>query len=160
MQENKVTCAEIKLIGLKKIRTNTAAEFNPQTAKIGAAVGKYFQNGYPDQIENRVNPGKTFAVYFEYESDYKGEYSYFIGEEVSEFARIVEGLEAYVIPAQSYNKYTTDAGAMPNIVINAWQKIWQMDDKNRNYQADFEVYDQRSQDPSNAIVDIYIGVMK
>ena len=85
---------------------------------------------------------------------------YFIGEEVSEFARIAEGLEAYVIPAQNYNKYTTDAGAMPNIVINAWQEIWQMDDKNRNYQADFEVYDQRSQDLSNAIVDIYIGVMK
>ena len=43
----------------------------------------------------------------------------------------------------------------------AWQQIWKLEDLGklkRTYQADFELYDQRAQDPQNAQVDIYIGV--
>ena len=159
MQETKITLAEIKLVGTKKIRTNNNAEFDSQTAQIGTTIQKYFSENYPNKIEHRANPGKTFAVYFEYESNHKGEYSYFIGEEVTEFGEIAEGLETYTIPTQNYIKYTTDAGIMPNVVINAWQEIWQIDDSNRNYKADFEVYDQRAQAPGSAIIDIYIGIL-
>jgi predicted transcriptional regulator YdeE len=31
-------------------------------------------------------------------------------------------------------------------------------DSNRSYLSDFEVYDSRAADPSNAILDIYVGV--
>ena len=46
------------------------------------------------------------------------------------------------------------------VKINLWNKIWKMKEleNRRSYIADFEVYDHRSIDPSNAIVDIYIGV--
>lgn len=160
MQETKTTCLEIKLVGLKRIRTSNEAEFNPEKAQIGVCLQQYAQENYPSKIENRKTPGKTFAVYSEYESDYKGKYSWFIGEEVTEFGDIAEGMESLCIPAQIYSKFTTDAGMMPNVVIEAWQKIWQMDDANRNYKMDFEVYDQRAQDPANSVVDIYIGLTK
>lgn len=50
---------------------------------------------------------------------------------------------------------------MPDIVIQAWQAIWKMTPEDlggkRTYRADFEIYDQRAQDPQNSVVDIYIG---
>jgi len=54
------------------------------------------------------------------------------------------------------------SGKMSDIVINAGQQIWQMtsDDfeGNRVYIADFEIYNQRAIDPTNASLDIYIGI--
>ncbi|WP_232202676.1 hypothetical protein [Rickettsia montanensis] len=51
---------------------------------------------------------------------------------------------------------------MPKVVIDMWQKIWHMDAAmlggERAYIADFEIYDARSSDPHNAIVDIYIDI--
>jgi predicted transcriptional regulator YdeE len=46
-------------------------------------------------------------------------------------------------------------------VPQAWQAIFKLEDEkklHRAYQADFEIYDQRSQDPENAQVDLYIGI--
>jgi len=40
--------------------------------------------------------------------------------------------------------------------------LWKMNENDfggkRKYLADFEVYDKRASDPSNAVVDIYIGL--
>lgn len=157
MQETKITFPEIKLVGIKKIRTINEAEFDPKTAQILPTIQKYGQENYPAKIKHRKNPGRTFAIYFEYENDHKGEYSYFIGEEVTAFTDN-DNLEQYTIPSQIYNRFTTESGEMANVIVKAWQEIWQMDDSNRNYIADFEIYDQRAQDPKNAIADIYIGI--
>ena len=111
------------------------------------------------QIKNAVNPGRVFAVYTEYESDFNGEYSYFFGEEVSSFDEIPSGLAKLVIPEQQYMKFTCGPGNRTQIVSEMWQKIWKEQD-GRSYIADFEIYDDRAQDPENAIVDIYVGVLK
>jgi predicted transcriptional regulator YdeE len=67
-----------------------------------------------------------------------------------------------IIPKSKYQRFTTEAGVMPQIVIKAWQDIWQMTPSmlagKRKYKADFERYDHRAHDLNNAIVDIYIGV--
>jgi len=67
------------------------------------------------------------------------------------------------IPAGTYLKLTTDAGAIPFIIINAWQKIWQLFQNDnygkRLYKVDFEVYDERAKNPQDAIVDLYVGVI-
>lgn len=66
-----------------------------------------------------------------------------------------------VIPQGSYQRFTTEKGQMPNVVISAWQAIWKMNQEalggERNYVADFEVYDERATDPANTMIDIYIG---
>jgi nucleotidyltransferase substrate binding protein (TIGR01987 family) len=45
-----------------------------------------------------------------------------------------------------------------------WQNIWKMNTADlggkRAYIADFEVYDERSQNPEQAVLDIYIGIKK
>ena len=60
-----------------------------------------------------------------------------------------------------YQKFTTKTGPFPDVLIDAWEKIWKMDSLDfggrRKYIADFEIYDERAVDPESAAVDIYIG---
>lgn len=153
--------SEIKLIGLST-RTNNQNEMNPSTGKIGGMIGDFFGNQWSAKITHRKNPNITFCVYTEYASDEHGDYTYFIGEEVNDFNHVPEGMKTLIIPASHYQKFTTPAGKMPDIVIQAWQEIWKMTSKDfdgkRAYQADFEIYDEHAQDPQNSVVDIYIGI--
>lgn len=48
-----------------------------------------------------------------------GDYTFFIGEEVSQALEIPAGLMEIFIPAQTYVKFTTDSGVMPDVCINA-----------------------------------------
>lgn len=104
------------------------------------------------------------ALYTEYESDHHGDYTYYVGEEVSSFssAPAAPGLEMLIIPSQKYVRFTNGPGAMPDVVRKPWQEIWQMSPKDfggeRRYLADFEVYDERASDHQKIILDIYIGI--
>jgi predicted transcriptional regulator YdeE len=155
--------SEIKLVGITA-RTSNTREMNSETAKIGATMQKFFGSGMPEQILGRKNPGTVFAVYTLYETDEHGEYTYFLGEEVNDFESISQGFEVLTIPAQTYVKFTSEPGQMPAVCIDMWQNIWKMKAADlggkRAYIADFEVYDERSQNPKNAVLDIYIGIQK
>lgn len=161
MKIQSIELDEIKLVGIK-IRTNNANELTEEKAKIGACVLKFFSERLFEQIPNRLSPGKTYCVYTDYESDFTGEYTFFIGEEVSSFEDLPESLSKHTIPTQNYIKHTTDAGPMPTVVQNAWQEIWSKDQEalggERAYHSDFEIYDQRAINPLSTVVDIYIGV--
>lgn len=160
MQKTHITLQPIKLVGIT-VRTNNQNEMNP-SSKIGPCVHGYFQQQLFDKIANRKNPGKTFCAYTDYESDYTGDYTFFIGEEVTSFDSIGEGLTTLSIPSQKYVKFTTESGSMPEVVINAWQTIWQTTPQDlggiRRYHADFEIYDERARDPNDTILDIYVGI--
>ena len=161
MNKNIQQLSEIKLVGITE-RTSNAREMNPETAKIGSAMQKFFGNSMQEQILRRKNPGTVFAVYTNYESDEHGHYTYFLGEEVNDFENIQQGFETLTIPGQTYVKFTSDPGKMPAVCINMWQNIWKMKAADlggkRAYIADFEVYDERSQNPEHAILDIYISI--
>ncbi|MBH1990086.1 MAG: AraC family transcriptional regulator [Alphaproteobacteria bacterium] len=156
-----VTQPEMKLVGIS-IRTSNAAEFNPETAQIGPTVQKYISEGIYNQIANQKNPGTTLCVYTDYESDHTGKFTYFIGAQVDADSDVPEGLSRLTIPAQAYAKFTTDAGVMPSVCINAWMDIWKMTPEDfgseRAFKADFEVYDHRAMTPENTALDIYIGI--
>ena len=152
---------EIKLVGLTA-RTNNKNEMNPQTSKIGELAGRYWGQNLAAKISNRKNPGVTLSVYTDFESDEHGDYTYFVGEEVNSFENIPEGFRSVTIPSANYQKFTTAPGKMPDVVINGWQEIWKMTSDDfegkRTYQADFEIYDHRAIDPSNSVVDIFVGI--
>jgi len=152
---------EIKLIGIST-RTSNAAEFNPGTAKIAATIHRYISEAIYDKLPNRKTPSKTYCVYTEYENDHTGQYTYFIGKEVELSADIPAGLNTITVPAQVYAKFTTESGAMPNVCISGWMQIWKMTTEDlggeRNYIADFEIYDERALDPANTVLDIFIGL--
>ncbi|MHB1949788.1 MAG: GyrI-like domain-containing protein [Gammaproteobacteria bacterium] len=122
MKKELVSESEIKLVGLTA-RTNNKNEINPATSKIGELAGRFWGQNIAGQISNRKNPGVTLSVYTEYDSNENGDYTYFIGEEVSSYENIPSGLQKLTIPAAKYQKFTTPSGKMPDVVINAWQKI-------------------------------------
>lgn len=161
MKKELVSKPEIKLVGLT-VRTNNKNEMNSQTSKIGELAMRFWTQNIAAQIVNRKNPGVTLSVYTAYDSNEHGDYTYFIGEEVGSFKSVPAELQKLTISAANYQKFTTEAGKMPEVVISAWQKIWKMSpddlDGVRAYQADFEVYDQRASDPANTSLDIFIGI--
>jgi predicted transcriptional regulator YdeE len=165
MKKTIATLKEIKLVGITTRTNNTQIfERDPSTNKIAATVQKYFHNGLYEKIKDRKSPGTTFCVYTNYESDVNGDYTYFIGEEVTSFENIDNEFETLIIPSQNYAKFTNQPGPMPTVCIDMWQNIWKMNASDlggeRAYIADFEVYDERSVDHNNVILDIYIGIKK
>ena len=156
-----VQLPEIKLVGITA-RTNNANECNVESGKVGPCVQSYFQNALMTKILHRKKPGTTLCAYTNYESDWTGDYTFFIGEEVTSFDDLAEGLETHTIAPQVYTKFTTEPGQMPNVCIQEWIKIWQMTPEDlggeRRYSTDFEVYDERAADPQNVVLDIYVGI--
>lgn len=161
MQKIVTALPEIKLLGIL-CRTNNTAEMNISSAKIAPTIQKYFRQAVGEEIPNRKNPGTTYYVYTDYESDFTGDYTYFIGEEVKFVGDSMEGFSSIIIPAQNYAKFTSKPGIMPEVCIDMWQNIWKMKSGElggkRAYLADFEVYDKRALDPSKTVLDIYVGV--
>jgi predicted transcriptional regulator YdeE len=161
MQKVMIQLPEIKLIGIS-VRTNNLTELNSTTAKISPTIQKYFHHDLFNKTMHRKKPGTTYCVYTNYESDFKGDYTFFIGEEVTAFESVTLPFERLVIPQQNYAKFTNGPNKLPDVCIQAWQQIWTMPVASlggeRSYIADFEVYDERSHDPQNVTLDIYIGI--
>jgi len=151
----------IMLVGLL-VRTSLNTEINPETAKINPTIGRYFNENIPGKIALLKNPGVTYSAYTNYESNEYGAYDYFFGQEVSSFENVPADLAKLIIPASTFVKFTTSAGPMPLVIVNAWQEIWKMSPQDlggqRAYTVDFERYDERATDQANTIADIYIGI--
>lgn len=123
--------------------------------KIGAHWQRFFSEGVPGRIPNAVD-GASIAVYTDYEGDHSKPYTLIVGLRVAADAEPPDGMVKVHVPAQTYAMITAK-GPMPDAVVEAWQTIW-ASDLTRAYSADFEVYDDRAQDPAHAEVDILIAI--
>ena len=87
-----------------------------------------------------------------------------MGEKVSTISNVLEGFETITIPGQTYVKFTTNPGDMPDVIRNTQFEIWGMDEKalggKRSYGADSGVYDERSIKPDHRtiVIDVFIGL--
>ncbi len=162
MKPLKMSLSEIVLVGIKA-RTNNANEMDPEKGIIPKLLHRYFGQQLATNILHRTNPGVTYCAYTDYEADEKGEYTYFVGEAVDSLeGQDLNKFSVITAPSGYYQKFTTSKGKMPDVVITAWEAIWNMTPQElegkRSYGTDFEVYDHRASDPKNTEVDIYIGV--
>lgn len=161
MQQTTILLQEMKLVGVTA-RTNNAAEMHWETGKFPPTVRQYFHQLSAQSILHRKKIDTILCVYTEYESDHTGDYTYFIGEEVTTFEGQPSAMEQLTIPAQTYTKFTNGPAPMPDVVKEPWIKIWKMTPEElggvREYIADFEVYDERAVDHGNVVLDVYIGV--
>ena len=118
-----------KKITGKKIRTNND--------KINEIISLW------KEVPDLGLSGDIYAVYFNYESDFRGDFDFLIGSESSDlndFVNIKDG---------KYMVWTADS---PDTVGTAWHEIWNTE-LDRVYESDFEIY---SQDGS---IKIYIGII-
>ena len=118
-----------KKITGKKIRTNNN--------KINEIISLW------KEVPDLGLSGDIYAVYFNYESDFRGDFDFLIGSESSDlndFVNIKDG---------KYMVWTADS---PDTVGTVWHEIWNTE-LDRVYESDFEIY---SQDGS---IKIYIGII-
>ena len=146
---------DFKLVGIKL--SNKTTNQNKQSSKDCGELWQKFETDkifdvIPEKLSNEV-----YAVYFDYEKDEKTSFSYFIGCKVEKNSATSKELEELIIPSQEYSKFTAK-GIMTGCVTDTWEEIWNSDTE-RKFGFDFEVYDERSQDWSNAEVDIYVSTI-
>lgn len=147
-----------RIIGITT-RTTNAAEM-AGAGKIAALWSEYYFQGKISEIPNPIKP-HTVAVYHDYESDASGPFSLLIGLEVSKQTEAPAGFIALDIPPQKYVTITSEQGPMPQVIIEAWQKVWSLTEQkkiDRIYSFDLEIYDERAQNPMNGQVDIRLAV--
>lgn len=126
------------------------------TGDIMATWAAFLQTNASAKIKNRAMPPVICAVYSDYESDWRGEYSYLLGCGVSRAVTVPEGMEVRKIPAQTYAIFTAK-GRMPDEVLAIWSLVW-LSDLPRTYSYDFEVYDKRFTNPKAKEVDVCVAV--
>jgi predicted transcriptional regulator YdeE len=140
-------------------RTTNKAEFEGKGI-IPGLWQKFMSESILSLIPNKID-NDIIVCYYDYESDYRGEYSYLIGARVSTLDEIPEGMSALCVPPLQYAVFTTDEGKVVEQNIKTWQHIWHLEDTGqlpRSYYIDYEVWDARSHDHNNGQIDIYIGI--
>lgn len=154
LSQKRLHITPLHLAGIS-VRTSNKAEMSPDTGKIPQTIQKFLSTA-----GDMTQP--LYCVYTEYESDEHGEYTYFVGQEMSTVDSEPSSLEKRTVGGGEFIKLTTDPGPMPAVCIDAWQKIWAMSSEElggtRAYQADIEVYDARAANPEQTVLDILIGV--
>ena len=151
---SKVEINDINLIGLS-LKTKTINANGQSSIDCGNLWQDFEKGHYAETIPNKLSD-EIFGVYHHYEGDWTKPFSYFVGCKVKANTEIPQGLEILTIPKGTYYKIIAK-GKMPDCVANAWKEVWTSNIP-RTYQIDFEVYDERSKDWSNAEVEVYLSL--
>jgi predicted transcriptional regulator YdeE len=142
------------------VRTSNAEQVT-EARPIGKQWERLFGEGVLAAIPNRAD-GNIMAVYSEYASDKDGEYTYLLGARVRKVESVPAGMTVKNVPAGRYAVFTSDRGPVQKVVVEMCQRVWATPKSalggDRTYQADFEVYDQRAQNPADSVVDLYVAV--
>jgi len=143
------------------VRTTNKAEMGAD-GKIPKMWGEVFSKGIIEKIPNKADSNIT-VLYFNYQSDKDGEYTYLIGAKVKSIGSVPEGMVWQKVPSGQYARFTSERGPIAQVVQNIWKHIWEVPKDqpggNRSYNVDYEVYEpNRSQDSQNAEVDVFIGI--
>lgn len=137
-------------------RTNNAAEMGPNGI-ILKQWEKFMTENLMAQIPNKADQS-IIAGYTEYQSDFKGDYTFFLGMRVNSVGELPQGMVVKHVQPGKYKVLTSKQGQRGEVVVEVWKNIWSNYEPLRTYRFDFELYDVRSQNPNKSIVDIYLGV--
>jgi len=130
----------MELFIISEIRTNN---FNDEH------VMKKITDMWKDASTKLSNyKGNTYGLYYDYESNYKGDYTFGVAIERN-------GESSIVIPDSSNYEIFNVNTAEKHGIFNTWNEVWKMEEKGqlmRAYTYDFEKY------YPDARIDIYIAV--
>ena len=138
----------IVITGIQKKTTN---ENNQAMQDIPASWQQFFALAPTIDAKEDTN---TICLYSDYEKDFTGAYACTIGYEGT-FDHSSPNIITKTIPAGTYARFTVN-GPLPDIVQQAWAKIWELP-LDRTYIADFEQYHAGSS-PENATVEIFLSI--
>lgn len=106
----------------------------------------------PNKISNDI-----YSLYTEYESDHTKPYTTILGCKVENLDNIPNGMVGNSFKGGNYIKTSTKGDLMQGLIVNQWAKIFEMK-LDRTYEADFEIFGEKAQNPSDAEVDFFVGI--
>jgi predicted transcriptional regulator YdeE len=148
-----------KINGFRLIGISLKNKTTNENGQSGIDCGNLWQRFEKEDTFNKIQgkiSNEIFAVYHNYEGDYTKPFSYFIGCKVNPELNVPSGLDSLIIQEGNYQLFSAK-GKMPDCLASAWEKIWSSDIP-RAYQADFEIYGEKSKDLSNSEINIFISV--
>ena len=149
----KVTIKPFKVIGIAVTTTNQ----NGQSAQdIGQLWGEFMGNGIVDKIPNKVD-GNIFSVYTNYQGDHTKPYDTILGCKVNTLDEIPSGMVGQSFDGGTYKKFVSKGDLTKGIVFGTWSEINQQK-LDRVFTADFELYGEKAQNPTDAEVEVYVGL--
>lgn len=142
-----------KIIG---ISTETSNQNGEASTTIEALWGQFISENLLEKIPNQLG-SDILCIYTDYESDYTGKYTCFLGLKVSSLDDIPAGLVGREFEGGNFQAFMAK-GVLPQAIVETWHSIWNQDETlNRSYTYDYEVYDHRSRLGEESEVDIYIA---
>lgn len=132
---------------------------NGQTVQnIGALWARFMTENISQKIPNKISE-EILSIYTNYESDHTKPYDTILGCKVSSLDVIPDGMVGLSFEGGTFAKFVSKGDATKGAVYNTWVDIWNTD-LNRLYTADFEVYGEKAQNPSDTEVDIFVAVQE
>lgn len=150
---------EMHMVGIAA-RTSNAREMTGD-GQIPQLWERFWQESLHQRIPGKLEPNTLYGCYTDYENGAAGEYTMLIGCRAESLNEIPDGMVSITIPAAKYAVFTSVRGPMAQVVVDAWQAIWKWSSASeveRTFSGDFELYDERSANPEDAQVDIYIAI--
>lgn len=150
---DKVKIETFKIIGISARTTNE----NGHAAKeIAELWGKFMDEKVLDTIPNKID-NTIYSIYTDYESDQTKPYTAILGCKVENLNDIPNGMIGKSFDGGNYVKLSAQGDLMKGLIVNQWTEIWKMD-LDRLFTADFEVFGEKAQNPTNAEIDFLIAV--
>jgi predicted transcriptional regulator YdeE len=147
------TVGEFYIIG---IAIRTSNENGQSATDIPLLWNRFLSEQIMAKIPNKIS-GDIYCVYTDYEKDHTRPYTTVVGCKVELLEEIPEGLTGLTINEGNYIPFTATGNIAEGIVFKEWTNIWNLN-LPRAYTADFEVYGEKTQNPGQAEVDIFIAV--
>ncbi len=138
------------------ISVRTTNENGKAMQDIPALWQQFMEGNILEKLTNKVS-NEIYAVYTDYEKDHTKPYTMILGCRVENLNDIPEGMIGKKVEETNYNKFVAKGDLTKGAVVNEWMKIWNSD-IDRAFTSDFEVYGEKSQNPTNGEVEIFIAL--
>lgn len=147
---------DIQKFSVIGISIRTTNENGQSEQDIPALWNKFMTEGIAEKIPNKID-NALYCIYTEYEKDHTKPYTTILGCLVSSLDFVPEAMIGKTIEKATYEKFVAKGNLDEGIVFNEWMQIWNSD-LDRSFTADFEIYGEKTQNPENAEVDIFIAI--
>ena len=147
---------EIQSFQIIGVAIRTTNENGQAAEDIGNLWQKFLGEKMLESIPNKVD-NTVYSLYTDYESDYTEPYTAIIGCKVSNLDEIPSEMTGRSFEGGKYCKTSARGNLMEGLVVNHWSEIWGMN-LNRRYSVDFEIFDERASNPTNAEVDFMVAI--
>ncbi|MDA6068033.1 effector binding domain-containing protein [Flavobacterium sp. AC] len=138
------------------ISVRTTNENGKSAEDIPALWNKFITEEIQYKIPGKISE-ELFCIYTDYEKDHTQPYTTILGCKVESLDFIPENMIGKTIESAEYEELIAKGNLSEGVVYNKWLEIWNSD-LDRSFTADFEVYGEKTQDPKNAEVAIYIAI--